>query len=370
MKIFVSWSGPRSKAVAAKLRDWLPDIIQHVDPWMSAADIDAGARWSRTIDEQLSDTSFGIICLTRENLNSPWVLFEAGALAKTMASSLVCPYLIDLEPRDIPQGPLTQFQAKRAIESDTWELIQTINGELNNGELKERALPDDRLRRAFDRCWPDLERALLALPEATVTNPVRRTSDEMLAEVLELVRELARRSNVNEPAEESVDSISSLVQRVSRVEKGEQSQEYVSMADRLLETDIKRATNYYDSAIQLVPEYESAWIGKAKVHKRLGELDKAIEILNAIIYRNPGSEKAFYNRACYKCLANHDKEDVLADLRRAIECLPENRTCALDDPDFGRLRQDVDFLQVLKAPSRSKRKSKRTTIEDQDAYKG
>src|SRR6266545_990864 len=108
MKIFISWSGQRSRTVAAFLNDWLKDIIQIADPWMSANDIDAGVRWSRAIEERLQATKFGILCLTKTNLNAPWILFEAGALAKTIEDTFVCPYLIDLEPSSVPRGPLTQ----------------------------------------------------------------------------------------------------------------------------------------------------------------------------------------------------------------------------------------------------------------------
>ena len=96
MKIFISWSGQRSKVVADALRSWIPDVIHAVKPWMSGVDIRAGMRWSREVDEQLRDTQFGILCLTKENQTAPWLLFEAGALAKSVEGAAVCPYLIDL----------------------------------------------------------------------------------------------------------------------------------------------------------------------------------------------------------------------------------------------------------------------------------
>src|SRR5215216_2046517 len=126
MKVFISWSGERSKTVALALRDWLPGVIQTVKPWMSKKDIDAGARWSNDVAKELGETRFGIVCLTRTNLNAPWILFEVGALAKTIDETFVCPYLIGLESTDIPPGPLTQFQSKRANELETWEMVYTI----------------------------------------------------------------------------------------------------------------------------------------------------------------------------------------------------------------------------------------------------
>jgi hypothetical protein len=91
MKIFLSWSGERSKVVADALRSWIPDVIHAVKPWMSGVDIRAGMRWSREVDEELGDTQFGILCLTKENQTAPWLLFEAGALAKSVEGVAVCP---------------------------------------------------------------------------------------------------------------------------------------------------------------------------------------------------------------------------------------------------------------------------------------
>src|SRR5215213_1642243 len=178
MKIFISWSGAKSKDVAVALRRWIPDVIQTVEPWMSQADIDAGARWNREIEEKLSETRFGIICLTRSNFTAPWILFEAGALAKTLADTFVCPYLIDIEPVDIPQGPLTQFQGKQANENETWELINTLNK-----AMKDDSLPEEKLKRSFDRWWPDLEGILHKLPSEDNTDREQRPIGDMVSEV-------------------------------------------------------------------------------------------------------------------------------------------------------------------------------------------
>jgi hypothetical protein len=89
LKIFISWSGPRSLAVAEAQRDWLPNVFQMVEPWISAGDIDKGAKWRQAITGELEKSDFGLICLTPENLASPWLLFEAGSLAKK-EESRVC----------------------------------------------------------------------------------------------------------------------------------------------------------------------------------------------------------------------------------------------------------------------------------------
>ena len=150
MRVFLSWSGRRSKRVAEGLRDWLPNVIQAVEPWMSAVDVDAGSRWSSEIAYALQESRFGILSLTPENLNAPWLLFEAGALSKTVTDALVCPYLVGFDAHSL-RGPLSQFQAATADRTGTWQLLQAINR-----ALLESSLPEQRLEKAFDVFWPEL----------------------------------------------------------------------------------------------------------------------------------------------------------------------------------------------------------------------
>ena len=48
MKVFISWSGERSRLVATALHQWLPLVINDVDPFISS-DIDAGACWQSEV---------------------------------------------------------------------------------------------------------------------------------------------------------------------------------------------------------------------------------------------------------------------------------------------------------------------------------
>ncbi|MGA7730807.1 MAG: toll/interleukin-1 receptor domain-containing protein [Chloroflexia bacterium] len=187
MNVFISWSGEKSKKVAFKLRDWLPDIIQAVKPWMSSEDIEAGARWNIDISKQLESTSFGIICLTKANQTRPWIMFEAGALAKVLQGTFVVPYLIDLKPSEVEQGPLSQFQAKGANKADTLQLLQTLNRSLN------APLNDERLRHIFDKFWPELEEVLNELPDENPNTTPTRSNQDKVDEILLLVRGISRR---------------------------------------------------------------------------------------------------------------------------------------------------------------------------------
>jgi hypothetical protein len=102
MKVFISWSGEKSKKLAEILKKWLPGVIQAIRPFFTPDDIEKGARWNTEISKELEESSVGIICLTRANLQAPWLMFEAGALAKRIDRSRVVPMLFGVKPTDLP----------------------------------------------------------------------------------------------------------------------------------------------------------------------------------------------------------------------------------------------------------------------------
>ncbi len=185
MKVFISWSGELSRHVATVFRDWLPSVIQSIEPYVSSEDIDKGTRWSSDISGELEATSFGILCITPSNLAAPWINFEAGALSKSVENSKVSPFLFNVKRSEVT-GPLVQFQSTVNEKEDIFKLITSIN------DAEEKSLPIDRLRTIFDVWWPKLEEALSKLP-SDLEGHKKQSSDkkkepEILEEVLELVR--------------------------------------------------------------------------------------------------------------------------------------------------------------------------------------
>jgi TIR domain len=189
MKVFISWSGERSKKVAQALSEWLPNVIQSVKPWMSEQ-IAKGARWNSEVSRELEETRFGIVCLTAENLNAPWIHFETGALSKPFDKTHVCPYLLGVRPIDIREGPLTQFQTANADQKDTLGLVKSINA----AQGGETALPEKSIESAFNKWWPELEKELQEISRQSVASPDREKPSEMdvLEEILDIVRQLRR----------------------------------------------------------------------------------------------------------------------------------------------------------------------------------
>ena len=181
MKVFISWSGPRSQTLAQALRDWLPLVVHFVEPWLSEADIAAGERWSQSIAKELESCNFGIICVTRDNVAAPWILFEAGSLAKSLEGSRVIPLLFDLEFSEIG-GPLAQFQAKKADRDGLIETVDSVN------HAAKEPIPDARVKQLFDALWPQLEALLSAIPKHAATAKPIRPQHEILEELVASIR--------------------------------------------------------------------------------------------------------------------------------------------------------------------------------------
>lgn len=189
MKIFISWSGERSNTFAKALKDWLPDVLQDVEPWMSQHDIAAGSRWHSQIAGALENASFGILCVTPENQEAPWLIFEAGALSRSINQAAVVPIIIGMGPADL-KSPLSQFQLVENDKSGILKLLNSINQALPS------KLPAERIQRIFETWWPFLEKttnALINPPEGT-TPPPQRTEREMIEELLELARATNKQS--------------------------------------------------------------------------------------------------------------------------------------------------------------------------------
>jgi TIR domain len=131
MRVFISWSGEPSRSISRALKVWLENVVQHVEAWMSDEDIESGRRWNEEVARQLDEADYGIICLTSANRDRPWMLFEAGALAKRFDTGRVVPLLIDLEPADVSM-PLASFQGRALNEEGVRRLVHDMNSLLEN----------------------------------------------------------------------------------------------------------------------------------------------------------------------------------------------------------------------------------------------
>lgn len=184
MKVFISWSKDKSRLTAEALNKWIPKVIQAIEPWIST-DIEKGKRWSQEINDNLEKTKVGIFCLNQENLNEPWILFEAGAMAKTKDAH-VCTFLLDITPTDVQQ-PLAQFHHTKYEKEDIRKLIHTINTALDANN--EKSLKPEVLNDTFEKYWGDLDKELKEIKKKNQSlQTIKRPDRELLEEILEIMR--------------------------------------------------------------------------------------------------------------------------------------------------------------------------------------
>jgi hypothetical protein len=194
MAIFISWSGSRGREVANALRKFLPKVlnVEHEQCFVSSQ-IEKGTQWFHAVLHGLETAKVGIVCLTPERLDSTWLHFEAGALARQVAArgaatrrrrhAPVYTFLHGVDPGQLA-GPLAAYQSTTADAIDMRRLIASI----------ERACPDLRMSRnkAFPHAWAafqaDIER-------------LRMRVDELIPGF----ENLFRRKTFNEPVHECTD---------------------------------------------------------------------------------------------------------------------------------------------------------------------
>lgn len=186
MKLFICWSGTRSKAVAELFYEWLPTVVQSVEPFVST-EIEKGAAWFSRLRGELDKSDAGLICLTPENLQAPWLLFESGAISRSFDRPLACTFLFGLRPAEL-RKPLSEFQATEANREDVSKLIRDLNA------VEDRPVPTDALMKTFDRAWPEFEERLAKIPGDLAEEPHDPSPDqnEMIEEMLERVRAIEK----------------------------------------------------------------------------------------------------------------------------------------------------------------------------------
>ncbi len=175
MRITFSWSGNLSYRVAVLLSKWLPSVVQAVNPSFASRESRKGTTWYKTLKDQLNQIDFAIVCLSRENLNAPWLLFEAGILTTRFDEAHLCTALIgDLSSTDI-EGPFANFQSIKLEDQENMrKLVQKINQMHGT-----RMLSANALNSSFDRRWPVFEEACKkAVAESRIGKEIEKPKSE------------------------------------------------------------------------------------------------------------------------------------------------------------------------------------------------
>jgi hypothetical protein len=190
---------------------------------LSINDIDKGRTWVSELRETLETIDVAILCVTRENMTAPWILFEAGALSKR-GPARVTPYLLGLAPRELPP-PLQQLNAAIADRDETKRMMSSINNALGD----ERLEPQE-LEKSFDKWWPEFEAEIKKIPASELPPP---------------------------PAPSAADRMDDLVQRLERAVASAELSRHRKPADPIF--------NLHRDAAANLPTSEMG--GKDRAHK-------------------------------------------------------------------------------------------------------
>lgn len=192
MKIFLSWSGEASRRFAEVFKDLIEQVCPWSDVYISDQDIESGERWLYNVAGTLEQSNFGIIFLTNSNKSAPWILFEAGALSKSLSDSRLVPVLCDISDIDLTGNPLSQFQYRKLTHDDVLKVVRDVNKRSDKPALW------DRLVKTFEAFWPEYQEKFDTLKSefprpATEKNPKSGTVDMVqlqnsIDEVLRAVR--------------------------------------------------------------------------------------------------------------------------------------------------------------------------------------
>ncbi|SHZ34543.1 Uncharacterised protein [Mycobacteroides abscessus subsp. bolletii] len=242
LSIFISWSGTLARECTKVLREWLPRMFDHVDPWASDTDIEAGDRSMDEIQTRLNESGFGIIVVTTENAAKPWLNFEAGALSKSFndVKNRVVPLLVNFNDLYSLKGPISQFHAVLLDKDGASRLCDSIGGTIG--------LDKQAVRARFEWAWPSLEtgiaQAKLIAGEQPEAPPVNEK--DLLKDVLSIVRSL----------QENQIRLESRVRRPYPIHRGADVQRAYagndSVAPLALSTIVREAAMNYASEIKPV----------------------------------------------------------------------------------------------------------------------
>ena len=175
-KIFISWSGEHGKAIAKKLKQSIENDIfsGKVKCFVSDVNITCGEDWKNKINNVLKGSQFGIVCVTKDTVGSPWIHYEAGALAGN--GILTIPLLFNCSEKAIQGTPLQDKQCVHFHDKDqpgdkSWtrngvqfqdrvkfcKMISDINDELKLVDIDKTQL-DIISKRAYAKLQRDFKK--------------------------------------------------------------------------------------------------------------------------------------------------------------------------------------------------------------------
>ena len=161
MNILLAYSEHTSRELAVALNEWLPRVLPDCEFQLCEPDVNGAC-------ERAGGHLATCICVTPEALQSPGIFYQAGAAYPNSPNGIAVPVVLDLEPEDLGDTPLTVFQATRADRQGLLALATTLN------EMAAMPLTEQKLLESFDLLWNDCDDRLRSIP-GTVQKQIKVT---------------------------------------------------------------------------------------------------------------------------------------------------------------------------------------------------
>jgi tetratricopeptide (TPR) repeat protein len=191
-----------------------------------------------------------------------------------------------------------------------------------------------------------------AKKDAEEVKPIIERLKKESEEALEGLREKAKHlPSLSEPFSEDqkrlLDEYGKKIEFLEACGVPLKPEDYLSRGDDFYQSnEYELALKAYDKAIELKPDYASAWYNRGFVLDELGRYEEALKAYDKAIELKPDYARAWYNKACAYSLKG-DKENALKHLSKAIALDAKYKEKAKSDDDFKNLWDDDDFKKIV-----------------------
>lgn len=225
---------------------------------MSSQDISVGSDWYIDIKEHLNDATVGIIFLTPENINSPWLNFESGALSVSLnESKKVIPLIFGEETIEtvLSSSPLKHFQSVLYPTKEGFhDLLMGLN------DMLPRSINQEVFEKTFELWWPDLEEKLNRADRKYSLSKSKSTDNEssvlddkaVLAQLDKKMDLIIRRDNVASNRLSKVPKVVIVDLRDALTDLGNLVSQFTEEVDDNYTVELKRIYRQFEKPIMFL----------------------------------------------------------------------------------------------------------------------
>ena len=156
MRIFIGWSGEIGRNVALILGRWLKALFPDIEISTPLDDIMPSWVFVLQDADELKTADYGLICVTKDSVQSSNLYFRAGALSANV--DYFTSFLFDVVLSEL-DASLRAFQSVTDSKDDLWNFVLELASILNKNRT-ENSINPDNLKKMFDLIYPALREEL------------------------------------------------------------------------------------------------------------------------------------------------------------------------------------------------------------------